>query len=260
LQLSPRLNCLYLRNTGTDVMTGWDAFVVPGNSDSRCPRPPADAIRLPVSARNLGFNNSADYPAVARFEEIGGKTLIGIKCLNRWCEIGPTVAEESPPHLAASGAGSSRVWHVKGWYDDQTIVAKDAGGAVVGRFRASIIPVENLETLTSVHYRSAWRHVATIWASQAPPPTSLYATDWKLKRGLNKLWLRHFPSRPPREQWRAALQGPDSTWTNTSIPVNRHAHHDVLVPGTARWRFVFTDEIIWVRCDQGCCQVDASGT
>jgi hypothetical protein len=260
LGLKPELNCLYLRHTLGNPMQGWTGLMVPGSTVTGCPRPtpPASPTVLPVRALNLGFTRFEDYPAVARFEELGGRTLIGLKCLTAWCQIGPNTPPEVAPHLSAPGAPTTRAWRVNGWYDDQTIAAKNQAGAVVARIRASVVPVENLETLTTAEFAAGWVQVATVWMSATPPVGSLYQQDWKLERGLNKLYLRYDPTKPPTGQWRAALRGPNGNWTNDDIPVERHAHYDLLVPGTARWRFVSTDEIIWVRCDQGCCQVDAT--
>ena len=42
--------------------------------------------------------------------------------------------------------------------------------------------------------------------------------------------------------------------------VYRTDHGTIPVPGTARWRWVLNDETIWVRCANGCCQVDQTDT
>jgi hypothetical protein len=39
----------------------------------------------------------------------------------------------------------------------------------------------------------------------------------------------------------------------------RHPHPGFPIPGTLRWRWLADDETIWVRCDDGCCQVQQHG-
>ena len=85
-------NCMYLQHYDPAVgKSTFSAIIVPPDGTDHCPVTPD-----PKNSRDLEVKiekyteNGDDYPPVTRFiEGNGGLTLIGVKCTNRWCDIGP---------------------------------------------------------------------------------------------------------------------------------------------------------------------------
>jgi hypothetical protein len=247
LGLVAGVNCLWLvYNHSAPLISRWQGYLTPRAASGFCVRTTSFPSMLSVQARSPGNRHHLDdYPQVGRFSEDDvGRPLLGVKCLDAWCEIGPPGFRAKPPSKAIAG----REGNIKGWHDEQRLAAFDATGKLRPRLRASVIPEPHIDTLRVDHFAAGWVHVATIWFSDDPVGTK-YAT-WGLRVGRNTLELRAVGG-----VWEARVTPSTDTatvWTN----VYRHPHLDMAVPGTARFRWRNNDEGIWVPCGAACCRSD----
>jgi hypothetical protein len=269
LKLSPGVNCAYLAHTGPNPASGWSAYMVPGTVGQPCPRPTVPGQRLPARRTPPGTEIlSEDYPAVARFgEDFAGSPTVGVRCLIGWCEIGGGALLPQKPvsHTGFAYLMARREGRVRGWHDDQVLSVMNAAGSLVPTIRATVTPVPGLERMGVQHFTQQWVRVATIWLASNPAgtkygmPTAAMPKTWGMHGGLNALELAF-----ANGKWEAQITqvGPNGTINpgtpTTRLIVAQMPHMDLLVPGTARFRWRMNDEAVWVRCDQGCCQVDSA--
>lgn len=271
LNLQVGINCVWLANTGS-INTGWVAYVTPASGLGECVRPlegsAVPQLRVSRTSDRAKFTH-ADYPPVARFSEARfmapqtyGQPLIGVKCLDGWCEIGPPT---DSPRTVTLGPEFGRYGAIKGWHDEQVLALEDAAGVLRPSVRASLIPVPTLAATrlttfpvinpTPVNSALGWVVVATIILDTDPAPGSKYER-WGLLGGENYLYLRRITPTAGKE-WQMSV-------INSRLPsrviwenVTREAHTDVPVPATARWRFASFDPTgVWVRCGEACCSGD----
>jgi hypothetical protein len=257
LFLQPGVNCVWVGHDRTAPPNqGWFAYVEPATlPDTACNRDaplpsgqPLAVVRASVSG------NIPDYPAVARFGEgvvsgPGGadlvQPLIGVICLNGWCEIGPANFRPGTPVPTDAFAhlpGGARERKIAGWYDDQWL-SDDASPTPL--LRAALIPQPNLDAL-SEHSFGAGTHVATIYLFSSPPAGSKYA-QWGLHQGRNQLWIKGTGTK--WESWIVSGTPP----VRTRWSVERHRHFDEAVPGTARFRWAESPNGMWTPCGAACC-------
>ena len=267
LRLTAGLNCVYLAHAGPNKTVGWSATIVAGIGDKQCSRPEGAALPgappLTVEASPSGAQ-PRDYPAVMRFEEAvavaGGRdlTAIGVRCLDRWCTILPGGAALRPS-LPASFTNAARGIRsrVTGWHDEQMLSLFNGATLVPSGIRAKVIPEPGIETRSQAFYTGVWRRTATILLDGNPAGTK-YSTKWGLHAGYNAVDMAYItgigwtsrvgPVANPNMEVGASF---------TYLRVTQTPHLDLLVPGTARFRWLRNDESVWVSCDQGCCEVDA---
>jgi hypothetical protein len=262
LHLQPGANCVYLAHTGTSTLALWKAYVVPGSEEKGCERPavlpPPLEAKVRVTAR---ATTDADIPPVARFSEtVDGQPLIGVRCLDHWCEIGPSgFVSRDPVHAVAGGLPNTlREAAVLGWGDEQRLGIVVGGNLVPSTIRASVTPMPNLQSRASSYYEADYKTAAVIWL-RGDPSSTVYSSQWGMRQGMNILQLKYVSS---TKKWLARVGPTDNTGKLLSsasfheVTVNQVPHYDMVVPGTARFRWQMKDETIWVNCDQGCCQVD----
>ena len=119
-----------------------------------------------------------------------------------------------------------------------------------------------IETRGIDEYRNVWRRAATVVLDTDPTGTK-YATRWGMRRGINIIELAYAEVSTGSWQWIARVTpAPTGGMRPPSKPllVTQESHPDVVVPGTARFRWRGMDEGVWVPCDQGCCRLDAGDT
>ena len=287
LAIKPYFNCLYFYRDGSQ----WRANMVPiGKDEKDCGKPlvnPATAGTelkvLPVSPKS----NDDAYPPVARWDwdPAHGEQYIGIKCGVAWCEVGsqqfaPASALTAGPSFDpitgfTTTTGTDQVYAIKGWYDEQQLaVPAAAGGVQPGAVHGVIIPnpvLGQLNQATDFHPTSSkpWVHVAT--ANVTGP----YSSKLHLRNGDNKIYLCYgtaiechvpgpVPTCPPSAdgKWWAKIESPYWLWPfwlshkATYRCVTQRPHPSVKIPGTVRWRWTVDDETGWIRCTNGCCQVN----
>ncbi|HUF25914.1 MAG TPA: hypothetical protein VMM18_02935 [Gemmatimonadaceae bacterium] len=253
LGLLPGTNCIWLAYRSITAQREWYAYV----SQPRTPTAPChqnDPRRLlaVVSARASGYSSHGDYPPVARFSEaVSGQTLLGVRCLNAWCEIGPAGADSNATFSIrpSSATGSDRASRIKGWHDEQLLARVDGGALKPTTVRAAVVPQPGMGELSAQDFEAEWVHAADIIIAGSLAGTK-YDT-WGLRSGRNLFWLWKDGSR-----WRARVTNPSGGNAKEWRNVGRELHFDAAVPHTARWRFTSYDDAIWVPCGQACCRAD----
>ena len=274
LNLKPGLNCAYLAHTGTSTNSGWGAFVVASADGKRCTRPTSATRRLAAAMDpQNGDMSPLAYPGVARFgEDKAGNPTIGMRCVNGWCEIGNTpatvgfsgIAITRPGHSAVPYLSNTQEGRIKGWHDEQRLAKLDPAGDLVPALQATVTPAPGLEAMTTDYFKDNWVRVATVWLATDPAgtkygdPTPSMPHTWGMHKGLNAVELAFVGGSWLAQVTQVGASGQiSSPTTSTQLLVQRVEHLDVVVPGTARFKWTMSDDAVWVRCDQGCCMLDA---
>jgi hypothetical protein len=258
-------NCVYLKYSAG----AWLGFVrASAATGTPCPSVSTDpAVPIPVIAiQSPAFPGPNNVPAVARFHEgvrsVGSgqipQPLFGVKCADRWCILTPAgSAPLAEPHYG--NHPNQRPWAARGWADAQKLAVLNPatpGHVTLGTKRASLIPGPAADFNDSTDYViGQWYHAATVYFPSAPVHLK-YTQRWMFKQGENKIYIRH---NGPND-WSARIRktgGPFCSFLTCWQPLAavREAHPGVLIPPTARFRWLEDDEGIWVRCADGCCTV-----
>ena len=268
LNLTWGLNCVWLSYQENSAGENeWKGYVSPADAARRCPDPvnptPHPVRRTRSKSKNFFWADTyykiADYPPVARFSETEVATpLIGVKCLDAWCEIGPG-AENTVATLTnrlPSGMKDRRADRIAGWHDEQVLTDRLPPGRFVPAIRAKISPWPKIERYTLADF-VVWKRVATITLDGDPEPGSKYF-KWGL-RGGDEFKGNILEMMRTGSAWRVRViaqpnsgELPPTEWTF----VERHPHLDAAVPATVRFRWTVADDGIWVPCGQGCCKAE----
>lgn len=255
LGLAWGLNCVYLGRAATP--SGWQGKVVPAPGGT-CRRN-GPGTTLEVAANSLGGPADEMYPPVARFSESTlGKPLLGVKCLNAWCEMGRGPFTPLDPLGKTVGLTDPKAL-VKGWHDEQVLsearwLSPTSYIFVKTGPRAALIPEPGIEDLNEAAFQTNWQPVATILL-ESTPTTGKYAR-WHLKRGPNRLELRWILGSNGRPVWEARIWPSGAPNPERWFFNQRERHFDVGVPATVRFRWTIMDDGIWAPCGMSCCQVE----
>lgn len=260
LGIKPGFNCMYLTNEN-----GWkQAYMLwTGTNEEKCEMLfettaaiPPEAKVLNVSRVVVGAFAATDYPPVARWETFpGGVYYIGIKCGNAWCRVGVQNSEAVAQAVAGPPTAEARVKHISGWFDEQRLAvlkAPPSPGLPVrpSSIRGTVRPRPNLGELNDpTQFATRWVEVGTIEIHDPPGP---YQAKLGLGRGVNRLFLR---GKVGDTLWQAMIVSPGNRKTYRSVSRYGHEGKNYNIPGTLRWRWLATDEGVWARCLEGCCQV-----
>lgn len=249
----PTLNPTNVASSGR-----WEGFIVP-SINRQCSSIDGQAP-LPGSRMTSEQMTAELIPAVARFMiDRGWRPGIGVRCGAAWCTVGFQNSDHLEP---AHGYGPSGVdvavsrRAVPGWFDDQHLAVPGLGGllGIRPRLHASIVPDTALDSLHLADFDAGWKPVATVHFRRAP--SAPYSTVWGFREGGhvgNLIELRRIDSANVRV-WRVRING--MVMTNLRVVHTPHPATSIHVPGTARWAWSDGDELIWVRCDQGCCKIE----
>ena len=225
----------------------------PPNKQWTATMKPGLGHKLEVARFKEACCTSADeYPGVTRWEYDKNEKnqLIGVKCGDGWCEIGRKV----PPANPHSGPGKPPQRVVPGWFDEQRLAIRSTPGGPLKPWQsgtAEIYPDKDLADYTKPdQFKNKWIHVASI---KTPAPYD--------KLGLKKhdtieseLFLMYF-----LDDWWANVHTMDESGIEkeSAFSIHRTEHNDPIgIPAVARWGWDETDETIWVRCANGCCQIE----
>jgi hypothetical protein len=265
LNVVPDFNCIRLSHRAS----GWVAMVTPlAPAGPPCPPNPAAPTLTAVPVHNTGYPGFTDVPAVARFHE--GRSganirvpFFGLKCADAWCMVIPTGVDTTA--MPQAGAGGGRGFSVHGWSDAQHLGVPDPTTQVVHASTlalASVMPDEQLGDYTiPANFSKDWVHVATVLMAGDPNSTT-YGSKWHFRPGKNEIYIRTDPT--AASGWTGEVRNakyflgfPYRKYRYTVV-VNRTDHAGMHIPGTARFWWYEQDEGLWVRCDEGCCQVAPS--
>jgi len=287
-------NCLYFWTVGA----GWDARVVPvSGNGSAClmpldPAPPTSSPDLDVHVMPLGSPGS---PYVARWErDTDGGQAIGIRCGNAWCVVvrhGATPAADFtiltdgatdtwlaglPRVTVAAPRGSDlqALSHMRGWLDDQRL-ARAAGGPDASPLWAAVMPHPRLDAMVPSDFHG-WQASAYVWVpSQSGAGATLNEYEHKLNLhlGWNAISLCSTGCGAEAgaltcdtggwdssdELWYARIES-QAGGTPQYFCVRRVPHAGSMhIVGATRWRWLRNDETAWMRCVDGCCEVQPKG-
>jgi hypothetical protein len=265
LNLAPDFSCIRLSHRAS----GWFAVVSPlAPVGPPCP-PSTTATPIPVHRIvSSAFPTSADVPAVARFSEgrLAGNTrvpLFGLKCAEGWCMAVPAGDDTLPAPQAGVNAGV-KGWLVHGWSDAQHLGVPNATTKVIEPSmlaNASVMPDPGLGGYTiTTNFDTGWVHVATVFFKGNPNSTA-YGSKWHYRAGKNEVYIR--TSTSSSTGWIGEVRNVTHilgfpVTHRYAVVVNRTPHNGLNIPGTARFWWYDKDEGLWIRCDEGCCQVAPS--
>lgn len=291
LGLRPGFSCLYMWNDGT-----WHARMV---SLGRLPVPCLESMDPGSSTLAAGKElhvrpvpprqgvNASDIPPVARWDwdDKHGWQYIGIRCGKEWCEVGPSTFASSRgagstglsvsairsmveplPGLTTAPAGTEpellRFVTINGWFDQQRLDLRDAGGqAVLTDVVGTVFPHPALGRLPDGAFKAKWVPTGYLHV------TGDYPGKLPLKKGMSRIHMcqggateceiTEAPTctaeqQDPLDPWWARLVAPSG---ETVIKCVRQRDHDgMAIPAAAaRWNWHELDATTWFKCDRGCC-------
>lgn len=243
LHLRRGMNCLWLSHPTPDAWNG----SISRDSVGTCARGLPAGMYAPLTVRRPQSGGPVtDYPPVARFSEsVEGHPLLGVKCLNGWCEFGTNT--EPWTVASISVATTMPVRQIRGWYDEQWLAQSDNTGVLRPLMYAAVFPAKNVATHKLKEYEDDQVPAGVVFLSNDPPAGSKYA-HWGLHKGVNKLFIQL-----RNNQW-SMIVGDGKT--PVTLNAHRMLHLDAGVPATARWRYVSLDDGMWFPCGQACCRAD----
>jgi len=254
LHLKAGYNCVIVRVVLPAVVEG---HVVPV-ADSACTSISA-ASRLPGNRGRPTGVTANDIPAVARFVEKQSRRVgLGIRCGTNWCNLGFTGTGGGNMDVAAHPVPAPGAAHyvrrvVRGWYDQQFLALPNGSSpfGVISSVLASTVPDDNLESYTTPAAFATRRHVADVTFPNGGIAGTKYETRWHFKSKGNTVDLQ---LNPTTSNWTVYVNG--VPYDNLTVKYTSHAGFPIA--GTARWHWKPNDESLWVRCIDGCCEVDAT--
>ena len=232
------------------------------------------------------------FPPVARWEWDSAHQIqyIGIKCGDSWCSIGPAGFTRADWVKGTGSLAARARSEVRGWHDEQALAPAGGSATAPTSIRGTVVPTEDLGQLDTPGEFASWHLVARVFLSDNSPD---YRRKYGFAKAAvgdsgNRLYLcsgKQGDCPGPRpaslagtpsciaadsaqaassshsvERWYAKIEPADGGPPEFHC-VTRRDHTPLFqslqkeLPGTARWRWVATDETIWVRCMFGCCQV-----
>jgi hypothetical protein len=283
LHILPGFSCIYF-SSSTGFKT---AYVTNSRHDEKqCELTSAaelvGAPTLAVRQVPYGALVDVDYPDVARWQRHReGQYFIGMKCGAAWCEVGTPDANQAPPTSTAAANDPTRVEIVPGWNDEQTLALPAGAGVTPGNLIGRVIPTTSLNAMNAPIDFANWTNAGHVLIEGDAAGLQQYWKKLGVRGGgTNDLDLRFYVRRlgqypgiaslPPRMATAIRTSGKDTVWLarvitpfkkdTTYLKVIRtgHEHDNFHIPGTIRWRWQSRDETIWVRCLEGCCQVQQS--
>jgi len=241
------------------------------------------------------FRMESDYPPVARWDwdATNQQQYIGVKCGAAWCEVGAQGFRTSQPlpQTAADPRGVRRVRLIKGWYDQQHLADEAPGQPRPTGIIGTIMPDSMLGRRDRIADFNGYVHAADIVLIKQNSSDDAALGRYRTKFGLseatftnpNQMFLcvgvRCGPvgaesavSCAAGADWRARVVAAIPGGTPSVLKcIRRREATDyfvpafsagavtpptIVVPGTARWRWLAKDEGSWMRCLNGCCDTE----
>lgn len=289
LHLETPMSCLWVQrmNTGLaawirPVATAEDCLLVSKGESDR-------SRALEVRTHTITTRGSRPEPPpynVARWDwdERTRTQFIGIRCGNAWCEVGVRNFGDSPSHVDANTETAPQFsgLRIKGHYDEQHLAEFAGGRLQVGGNRGTIYPTPQLAAFAATRPPpGVWTRVAEINMS---PDVGSYDAMLNLignprpvtagDRAVLSLCLGDPKSCAPNRRsafrsdackatgngrWYARIERPGRPAQYFCVMHRGHTKADN-IPAVVRWRWREDDETIWVRCHEGCCEVNVDET
>ena len=295
LGIKKGFNCVYLGKRTEAGIPVPIAVVIP--TFPPCPPVGIEATLLHVRLATVpGFSNPADYPVAARWQwdTTSKQYYFGINCGSAgWCDLYDRT-KPAPP-VTQPVRGADRVAAIPGWYDQQILAGRPEGDvpSVTG-VTGTVVPDRDIGSHTTATFKNTWVPVAYVAMSRNEPmyyaTYGFVAADFTPRnlRKMNRVELCHgkkrdcgvpaslkcyYPNLAEDQYWWVRVtSAPPSFWSNLTgiglptwpyVPhqkflcAERMGHSGRHIPGTVRWRWTKYDETIWIRCGEGCCEVDS---
>lgn len=273
LGLRGGVNCIWIARSPANRVV-WSAYVTWSAPNTVCSPTPKVLDLGVVRSQPLGPNAPISaYPPATRFTwDERGLPLIGIRCLNGWCDLGPSDARGTPTFSPSSAIGRALTASpalratllaelgdlnsvlVAGWHDEQIlseVVSRGGTNVLVpGTVLATVIPVRRAYSAMDAITRTGSGPDALVYVHGDPTGTRYGQPNWRLQAGLNRIY---FSETSPTSFHATLGTASDSPRWNH---FQRHTHFDAAVISTARFRWASLDEGIWIACGQACCRVD----
>lgn len=287
-------NCLYMWAIVARGDTSRKARIIPVRGDTDCVADVSlDSVQsatvaapvLEVQLRRPKLDYvGPDYPQVARWDwDPKSKTqYIGIGCETGWCEIGKGPFSPSSAYDAGQTTPKKqrRVLEVKGWYDEEALAVKGASGTLVpSGVVGTLVADPDLDDLHVADF-ATWKRVATVALSgplpsyenklnlQVAPVNSRTVNTIELCKGdptqcripsgvnVDLTACKTAPDHPWQvdNYWYARITS-SQTHRQQYRCVLRREHPGLAIPGIVRWRWKEDDQVGWIKCDAGCCEV-----
>lgn len=285
LGIKPNFNCLYMFRDSM-AANGIRAIMVSVNLDEKACEKVYDPAMAGTELHVQPYTPEdpltwEDIPAVARWDwdPKSRRQYIGIRCDMQWCEVGASGFSPSEGHKHPfSEKKEKRTFWIKGWYDEQRLAVRVGNGLRPLQSVGTIVPDSALDDYSNTSFpKSRWVAAARVAVRPYHPTYQAKlgigpVPDSDIPNKMNRLELCNAawgdcaaaagdsPPQPTKNctgatiDWWARMITP--TGTTKYFCVIRTAHTHALV-GTARWRWLLQDETIWVRCAEGCCQVNS---
>ncbi|HEX7023230.1 MAG TPA: hypothetical protein VF187_00305 [Gemmatimonadales bacterium] len=286
LGIKPLFNCLYMFRDAS-ATNGIAAFMVSvGPDEAACLKeydPSMGGTKLLVVPQTPASPFTwEDIPAVARWDwdPRSRRQYIGIRCDLQWCEVGPEngFGTSQGHYFTLDKKRERRTWWIKGWHDEQQLAVKAGNGLKPIPSVGTVVPDSALGDYSDASFPK------NVWVPAARVTIQPFAPEYRKKLGLgpvapnakpdrmNQLELCKAdwtacaaaaggsPSQPTlncagtASDWWARMIAPDGGIKYFCVIRTAHA---TPIAGTARWRWLLKDETIWVRCAEGCCQVNS---
>lgn len=197
---------------------------------------------LKVAHYTYKFTQAKDFPNTARFDVLGNKQVIGVRCGNAWCLIGDLSASIDVPDPDGTDLLKPATRRVRGWFDrkERPVGSGDT---------YAIYPIDGLAKKRKSAYKDAFDQVATIQSESNP---AMSAEVWLAFDTAKRQWVFEYR--------RAGYASVDRIYKY------RTPHPERRVPGSARWdksdaglKMPTGNSLgdLWVRCANGCCSAEA---
>jgi len=292
LGISPGFNCFYLWRDGS-----WHAAILPLGNDKSAALGCNDARRVDERMRTRSGDlnvvpaglpdgvSASDIPPVARWDwdATHRQQYIDIRCADEWCQVGPKEFEPAPsayesgmsladimalPDIRdrADGAGTgtiTRVFAVKGWYDEQRLDLPGTAPSAAPRLTELTGTAFPHPTLSTAEFANGvWTTVAYL---KVPAD---YEGVVPLRTGISRLQMCKGTGEQcradPAKTCSAKDQDAADPWWGRTISqagdtsavgcVRRRGHGGLALPAAAaRWNWNELDAKTWAACQGGCC-------
>ncbi len=290
LSIKKGFSCLVMWKADSD----WKAKILPNGYDETVCQGVFDTTAIQgqdLVVEPTAHDKKDPPPSVARWDWAKDKAqqIIGIRCGDEWCEIGPKGFKHSPDreweHFTGMAGGNELDKELKisnakgrirkGRYDEQRLAIMTLPpGATDSVLEpaddpATAIPHPALNKHNDPkHYKGNFKPAAFVILRKHLPAYD--SKNWQ--EGVNKISLcwdsagskdcfKKDPTEKPTCQpevpngrtWYAETKSSKGEETYGCV---KRCERTEWVPGTVRWRWQERDEKLWIRCATGCCTVN----
>ena len=192
-------------------------------------------------------------PAVVRFDWVRNTLAISVKCADGWCDVmHPDRFVKQNADKPGTPQSNSRE-RIKGWHDSQYLMV--SGPRPHGPL-LEVTPVDSLESISIAGFEENWRTVAYIAKPQdykTMKDGSLMVRGGNIRR--NEIQIKKIKNSSDWQWQMMYIDASNNKTYSKARPVKWTEHTLTHTPATARWRWKADDEMVWTRCDYGCCEL-----